>query len=448
MLATNNKRKIVILGTSFDTGNLGVSALAWSAISLIQKKWPESVINLVGNSSEYRQINISSNVSKISIGVWPIRFSPKILIKNHLLGIWIGICLAKLFPFMAEYCNQKNNTLRVILNADLIVDITAGDSFSDIYGIKRFVRLWLEKRIVQITETPFILLPQTYGPFKSMLARLLSRRVLNKAAMIYSRDKEGLAVVENLIGKSEKAKLSPDLAFILESKKPVSSCQPLVVSPQSPQSPQSPEARNLKPITKNYELVGLNVSGLLYSGGYTGKNEFGLMGDYCELMREIVEYFIVQENTKVLLVPHVVPQGWETENDLLACRKLRDSLPDAARGKTMIVESDKGQPFFDQCEIKYLIGQCDFFLGSRMHATIAAISQCVPTVGLAYSRKFAGVYETAGVEDCVVDMRSMTNDEVMGKIRTLYENKFTIKKRLETTIPEVKGKIYKIFEMF
>jgi len=34
-------------------------------------------------------------------------------------------------------------------------------------------------------------------------------------------------------------------------------------------------------------------------------------------------------------------------------------------------------------ETKFLIGHCDFFVGARMHACIAAVSQYVPAVTLA-----------------------------------------------------------------
>ena len=47
--------------------------------------------------------------------------------------------------------------------------------------------------------------------------------------------------------------------------------------------------------------------------------------------------------------------------------------------------------------MKYLIGQCDFFVGSRMHSCIAAVSQCVPAVSIAYSDKFIGVMATLGL---------------------------------------------------
>lgn len=81
-----------------------------------------------------------------------------------------------------------------------------------------------------------------------------------------------------------------------------------------------------------------------------------------------------------------------------------------------------------------------------MHATIAAISQCIPTVGLAYSKKFTGVYETAGVEDCVADLRRLTNEEIMAIVNSTYCKRVAINKQLEKMIPEVKKKVHSIFE--
>ena len=64
-------------------------------------------------------------------------------------------------------------------------------------------------------------------------------------------------------------------------------------------------------------------------------------------------------------------------------------------------------------ELKWVIGQCDWFCGTRMHACIAALSQGVPSTSIAYSDKTAGVFETAGVEDGVVDPRVARGPQIV-----------------------------------
>jgi colanic acid/amylovoran biosynthesis protein len=443
---------IVLLGASFDTGNLGVTALASSTISLIKQRWPTSQVYLLGGK-EFTTGQMENNNFPITFRTCPVRYGSNLLAKNHIWKLLFAITFMKFThcPFhkknkqdnditFQNSVTNKKTTLKIILNADFFCDITGGDSFSDIYGIVRFTKGYLLKRTCQMTAKPFIMLPQTYGPFKSPVTKWMAKQILRETQTIYSRDKEGLKAIENLIGKSGKIKLCPDVAFTLESRAPASTN----FLPAT--SKQNLEGKSVKRIVTNSQLIGLNVSGLLFHGGYTGKNEFGLKDNYKELVREIVDYFVSMENTMILLVPHVVPEGWETENDLIACRKLQETLPNEIREKVIIAEPEQGQPFFDQCEIKYLIGCCDFFLGSRMHATIAAISQKIPTIGLAYSKKFVGVYETAGVDDCVTDLRTLTNEKVMILIKNTYSNRVVINKRLEQTIPEVKKTVYAIFE--
>jgi polysaccharide pyruvyl transferase WcaK-like protein len=450
-LLNNDIKNIAILGASFDTGNLGVSALASSTISLIKRNWPKAHVYILGGR-DYKTDQIEIDGQPISIETYPVRYCSNLFIKNHIWKLLVSVILDRITPSHFQktknqneainhksYVNYKKTTLNAILNADMICDITGGDSFSDIYGMSRFVKGYLLKWTGLLTRTPFIMLPQTYGPFKSPLTRWLATKFLKKSHMVYSRDKEGLKIIEVLIGKSEKVKLCPDVAFILAPKTPRSSGQLTIANKQGR------ELKNYQLSTENQLLIGLNVSGLLYSGGYSGKNEFGLKVNYRALLKEIIDYFITQDNTNILLVPHVVPEDWEIENDLLACRKLRDSLHEKIKHRIIIAEPNQGQPFFDQCEIKYLIGQCAFFLGSRMHATIAAISQCIPTIGLAYSKKFTGVYETVGVADCVADLRSLTNEEVMVIIKNTFCNRMLVNKRLEKMIPEVKRLVYSIF---
>jgi len=52
-------------------------------------------------------------------------------------------------------------------------------------------------------------------------------------------------------------------------------------------------------------LIGLNVSKLLFMGGYSSKNMFGLCTDYPALVRSVIDFAINNLNARILLVPHV-----------------------------------------------------------------------------------------------------------------------------------------------
>ena len=100
---------------------------------------------------------------------------------------------------------------------------------------------------------------------------------------------------------------------------------------------------------------------------------------------------------------------------------------------------------YDQHEMKYLIGQCDFFIGSRMHACIAALSQGVPAVGLAYSRKFMGVLRSIGVENLVVDLRECGAGKISKLIDDAYLSRAKIQSDLADRMPSVRQTVEKLF---
>lgn len=427
------KQKLVcLIGASFDTGNLGVSALAWSSIKLIKSKWPHARIIIIGGSRVPAQYTFSSEGCTATITISPVRYAPNILIKNHVFWLWLAVGFVRLFPFMKRNVGQGETTLAVLLRADIFCDITGGDSFSDIYGIGRYLKDYVLKRICQMTGKPFILLPQTYGPFKSQVAKFMARSILKRASAVYSRDREGLEQIRQLMVSRKmtaQPKLCPDVAFVLDPREPASSRDAELKSRIS----------ELK--TQNSELIGLNISGLLYNGGYTRDNMFELKCDYRQLVQNVIEDFVSTHKCSVLLVPHVIPDNMPVENDLDACRAVWSELPKEIQEKVLILDGK-----YDQNEVKYWIGQCDFFLGARMHSTIAALSQCIPAVGMAYSKKFVGLFDTVGVEDCVIDMRHSDEQQVLSRIQEAYANRREIRKRLIKAIPQTQSQILFLFK--
>ena len=420
------RKSVVVLGASFSTGNLGVSALAWSTLKLIRSKWPDASITLLGVGREYgvAEANINGQVEKFP--TWPVRYCPNVMARHHILGLWVQVAALRLLPFLRERSTRTASVREQLLECDLICDITGGDSFSDIYGLSRLFRGYMLKRLCQMTGKPFVLLPQTYGPFNSFLAKVLARRIFKKSQTIYSRDQEGRAVVKKMIGSLQKVRLYPDVAFLLD--------------PVRPDTSQASYLEQL--VLQGKRLIGLNISGLLYNGGYTRENMFGLADDYPSLVRDIISFFVKQYEHHVLLVPHVLPSSnLAVEDDYLAtCKALKD-LPADIQDKVIVVERG-----YDQNEIKYIIGLCDFFLGSRMHATIAAISQGITAVGLAYSRKFSGVFDTAGVGDCVLDLRTLKNNQVLDGVMDIYRRRDASKLVLENTVPKLKEQLFHIFD--
>jgi polysaccharide pyruvyl transferase WcaK-like protein len=310
-----------------------------------------------------------------------------------------------------------------VVESNIVGDVRGGDSFSDIYGMKNFMVGFLMGWSVLLVKGTLVQFPQTYGPYNSAVARWLARFLLRRSFVIIARDKESQRVARELVGAHQEVLLSPDVAFSLEP-----SC-PEQIELDPPLSGRVPPG-----------VIGLNVNGLLYNGGYTRRNMFGLNFDYAAFLPKLVEELLAAGPGELWLVPHTYALRGQVENDNEAAEKLRDSLPPVLRKRIRMITAE-----YDQHELKGIIGQCDFFIGSRMHACIAALSQGVPCVGVAYSRKFFGVFESVEMADWVVDARSASQDEALGRIVALYQQRNRVRFGLMQRADEARQKLIDVF---
>ena len=118
-----------------------------------------------------------------------------------------------------------------------------------------------------------------------------------------------------------------------------------------------------------------------------------------------------------------------------------ESLEDSCKNRIHMVMGEH-----DQFAIKGIIGLCDFFIGSRMHACIAALSQGIPTVGVAYSRKFAGVFESVGFGNMVSDARSVDMQTAIEDICMHFRNREQVGTILKKNIEAAKKQLVDTFD--
>lgn len=288
---------------------------------------------------------------------------------------------------------------RIIARMDMVIDIGAGDSFADIYGKARLQRLFAMKFIAHALGRPFVLAPQTIGPFTKPLSRRLAGLSLRLSRIVASRDRMSTTAAQDL-GRRDVIEAS-DVALRLPYDSP---------------GPRAPG-----PVR-----VGINVSGLLMAGGYTKKNMFGLTLDYPALMRTIIADFRARpEGCEVHLVAHVITGRGDVEDDLAACTALAAEFPG-----TIVAPA-----FTSPSQAKSYIAGLDFFMGARMHACIAAFSSGVPVVPMAYSRKFAGLFGSIGY-DRTVDCTASDAETIRQAIQAAYDSRDVLQAEAKAALIE------------
>lgn len=381
---TDRPATVCVFGAALDTGNLGVEALGLSILRGLRQRLPNARLIVFSGRPGRRLARVElpsphgpQTISYEEIGSSLSRdpFKPGNLYIEHALHR-IG-------------CGARSGLVsRVLSEADLILDASGGDSFTTMYGPYRYKYAVYPKRFSLRFEAPFVLLPQTYGPFDADYADEV-RVLLRSAAQIWARDQAGCRSVKQL-APALSVRCSADMAFTL---------------------PADPTAARIPTVSK--PLVGVNVSGLLFNDEPSRvRDRFSLRCDYRRLMHDLVAAILSADaDAHILFVPHVVVDRPHVESDLRACETLRATLGDELRRRTTVMPNPSSA-----CEAKGIISRCDYFVGTRMHACIAALSSEVPASAIAYSMKTSGVFGTVGMEHAVFDARSLGADGIVSGI--------------------------------
>jgi colanic acid/amylovoran biosynthesis protein len=374
------KMIIGLIGFEFTSPNKGVEALGYSFVSMLSEIIDDAIFYNFD----------STDVSKIQKSF-----------KSH--------TFFKVKPSLKDI---SLNYFRKLQKCDVIFDVTFGDSFSDIYSIKLYKSYILRKKIAQFFNKFYILLPQTYGPFNSRKSRILAKKVFQNAFKIYCRDDISKNLIEDAFSL-KNVELTSDMAFYL----PFDSEKFLLN-----------ETRKVK--------IGINISGLLYKGGFLSDNQFGLTIDYQKYIKSLISHYSNQTEYQLYLIPHVIDTSENSYDDDYKVSKLLE-----LEYSNIIVAEEFDNPV----DAKSFISKMDIFIGSRMHSTIAAFSSNVITIPVSYSRKFEGLYNSIGYE-YVINAKEESTISAFNKTIDYVNNKIQLKKAQEKSMKIVKYNLNKFKE--
>ena len=373
--------KIAIIGAYPYNGNRGVGALSWSILFLLKKLEKEYncsfkffLLNPEYGNKQTDTFEIEKEKIDVT-NVYPIDFfNIKSITKSFFF-------LPRIKRFLSQY-----------KNVDFVLNVGAGDSFSDIYGKPRFFYFDNQSRMAFLLKKRVLFLPQTIGPFNDKKIKAKAIDTVEKCDTVLVRDKQSYDFLKENTKQKNIAEIV-DMAFFMPYQK--------------------------KTFSKEFIHVGLNVSALLWYGGYTKDNQFNLTVDYPKLIRNIIDYFLSIPNVKLHLVSHVVNSDYHVENDYAVSFHLTEEY-----SNDRLILS----PFFlTPILAKNYIAGMDFFAGARMHAAIAAFSSKVPVYPMAYSRKFDGLFLDTLDYPYMSDMKVQTNDEILNGIKSAFEKRDGLK---------------------
>ena len=312
-----------------------------------------------------------------------------------------NILWAILFKIGLNPRSIKNPIIQEYVSADAIVDLS-GDSFSDGKG---GFSIGIDSTILfgVSLKKPIVIYSQSIGPFKWAVTAL-ARYCLNEASLVIVREEITKNYLEEM-GVKSPIYLTADCAFVLEPA-PYDHIEN-ILSKENIDTTKKP-------------LIGISANAMLDDEE----------NNYANSMAQIIDYVIEKRNAQVVFVPHVVGINGRGDD-----RVMGEKIYKLTKNKENI-NLIKGD--YSPEELKGIIGLCDMFIGGRMHANIAAISSCIPTLATAWSHKYYGIMRTVGQEKYVCDFKTMNFEELKSKIDDLWDNKEKIREELNVKVEDQK----------
>ena len=314
---------------------------------------------------------------------------------------------------------RSTRLLKSYYDSDLIIDLS-GDTFGDNIPFKNFVKHAMDLTTARLLKKPIVSLANSPGPFTGSLKKNIARFVFNRVSLITTREPISAALLQSL-GITTPVITTACPAFLLKPA-PDDRVRQIMQSEGVNES--------VKP------LVGFTLSGYnLYSKP---------TWDIPETLEDIKIYiptlkFILSElNAQVLLIPHVYRTNpWTGQHiqgpDYVILENLKRAVEKyESTGRLKLIQGT-----YSPAEVKGLIGKLDLHISGRLHAGVAALSQYVPTVLLAYGHKHLGFAKMVGTERYVWQP-SMGPKGLLSIVREIWEEKENVTNELKKRIPVIK----------
>lgn len=365
--------------------NRGSEALIRGITSICKKENTDNFITLVSSEPEFGKWLNLENVDK---------YVKKINYKNKSIKRYITSVLNKLKLHNLANNMQYGHLKKVAKEQDLII-IVGADNYDISYNMQENLKNF-NNFLRKNTNAKMILYDCSID--KRDITETLKEDLKN-FDYITVRETISKENIENIIDKN-KLFLYPDPAFTMQ-----------------------PEKVKLPNIFNNSKVIGVNVSNLITNKKYGSQADIIL-----DAYKKMIDYILSNTNYSILLIPHVMKNA-----DLSTLSVLYENYKEENRVELISDESLNAK------QLKYIISNCEMFVGARTHATIAAYSSLVPTLVLGYSVKSKGIAKDifGTYDNYVLPVSNLDNEDyLVNGFIWLNGNEEKIKTYLQNKMPQ------------
>jgi colanic acid/amylovoran biosynthesis protein len=393
--------RILILNT-YSILNRGDAAIVLGQIWLLRKYCPEAHITITSQTPALDQMFYAQLGVKVLAPLTPTlshrNGSRRQLIENA--------CSSAAW-------NDRRRLLDVMQNCDLVLACGGGYLYSYRSTIPgtTFWQSIVQAHVAVSLNKPLVLLPQSFGPLTSKLARkgvqyLLERENVLK---IFARENVSASMLLSLLKRpyANKVSLCPDMAFYLAE-----------VVDRFGSGCKLPNA--------SQPILGVNVREWDFPEFGDRRIQLLKRENYLNALTLAASFFIQHYRGMVVIVPqaHGLHQN---ENDRAICLELYERARKFTRDdhKIQLFEFRAGS-VMSLCE---MLSRVSIWIGTRLHSCILALLVAVPVISIQYQYKSQGIMDMLGLAHFNVHINTASHEHLIALIEEIMRDRQEIQEK-------------------
>ena len=235
---------------------------------------------------------------------------------------------------------------------DVVLD-ASGFAFSDQWGPGPANNLLSKMNQLRRRHQKLILMPQAFGPFSQGPLSDITKKLFERSSLVYARDK-----------------VSFDYCMDLKSDSDIRQCPDITIL-------ETPQGTVSETLPERFFAVVPNVQMKRKTTDIEG-------GEYLKAVDSVAKILTSQGLSPVILL-----HDYSTDVEFVPGLK-------QVLGDVPVVTGNC------PLELKAIIGNAELVVASRFHALVAALSQCVPTIAIGWSHKYACLLQDFGCPELLL----------------------------------------------
>ncbi len=378
--------------------NKGDAGIVISMVEQLRKIYEDSKIYVVSLYPEIDKGKYGNDVKVISAPIIPIQKGSKFTRIMHNLKYYIKENVSA-----RTNCGTEFN--KCIKNADIVV--SCGGGYMQCRNLKSFfsdyILHYIQLEIAYIQKKKYIIFAQTVGPFSNVTKKIVYP-IMKKSLGILTREEISYEYAKNNFS-NPNIFLTADIAFLLNEIK----------------------YKNI--IVSNKTKIGVTVRDWYFPNR---NNREILKQHYFNAMVKFIDAVVVKYNADVYIMPQVIGPG--LDNDLFISEEIKDRVQ--CKSNVFVLRND-----LRPGEIKNIYAKMDYFIGTRMHSNIFALSENIPCLAISYDYKTDGIMRMVKMSEYIIDINDITFEKLFDKFSKLVEDQKCYE-RLNEEMINIKRKAY------